>query len=201
MTDQQPSTPYLIVGLGNPGREYQESRHNIGFLLLSRLAERLGVSFSRLQSKALVTDGRYQDHKIILAKPQTFMNLSGQAVGPLVNFYKIPLENMLVVYDEVDLPFGTLRLRPSGGSGGHNGMKSLITRLGTEGFPRLRLGVSRPPGRMEAAAYVLQDFSSEEAALLPEILDLAGDAALTFITQGIEAAMNRYNGDVLDGEE
>lgn len=201
MTDQQPSTPYLIVGLGNPGREYQESRHNIGFLLLSRLAERLGVSFSRLQSKALVTDGRYQDHKIILAKPQTFMNLSGQAVGPLVNFYKIPLENLLVVYDEVDLPFGTLRLRPSGGSGGHNGMKSLITRLGTEGFPRLRLGVSRPPGRMEAAAYVLQDFSSEEAALLPEILDLAGDAALTFITQGIEAAMNRYNGDVLDGEE
>jgi PTH1 family peptidyl-tRNA hydrolase len=201
MTDQQPSTPYLIVGLGNPGREYRESRHNIGFLLLSHLAERLGVSFSRLQSKALVTDGRYQDHKIILAKPQTFMNLSGQAVGPLVNFYKIPLENLLVVYDEVDLPFGTLRLRPSGGSGGHNGMKSLITRLGTEGFPRLRLGVSRPPGRMEAAAYVLQDFSAEEAALLPEILDLAGDAALTFITQGIEAAMNRYNGDALDGEE
>lgn len=201
MTDQQPSTPYLIVGLGNPGREYRESRHNIGFLLLSHLAERLGVSFSRLQSKALVTDGRYQDHKIILAKPQTFMNLSGQAVGPLVNFYKIPLENLLVVYDEVDLPFGTLRLRPSGGSGGHNGMKSLITRLGTEGFPRLRLGVSRPPGRMEAAAYVLQDFSREEAALLPEILDLAGDAALTFITQGIEAAMNRYNGDALDGEE
>jgi PTH1 family peptidyl-tRNA hydrolase len=201
MTDQQPSTPYLIVGLGNPGREYRESRHNIGFLVLSHLAERLGVSFSRLQSKALVTDGRYQDHKIILAKPQTFMNLSGQAVGPLVNFYKIPLENLLVVYDEVDLPFGTLRLRPSGGSGGHNGMKSLITRLGTEGFPRLRLGVSRPPGRMEAAAYVLQDFSAEEAALLPEILDLAGDAALTFITQGIEAAMNRYNGDALDGEE
>ncbi len=201
MTDQQPSTPYLIVGLGNPGREYRESRHNIGFLLLSHLAERLGVSFSRLQSKALVTDGRYQDHKIILAKPQTFMNLSGQAVGPLVNFYKIPLENLLVVYDEVDLPFGTLRLRPSGGSGGHNGMKSLITRLGTEGFPRLRLGVSRPPGRMEAAAYVLQDFSREEAALLPEILDLAGDAALTFITQGIEAAINRYNGDALDGEE
>jgi len=201
MIDQQPSTPYLIVGLGNPGREYRESRHNIGFLLLSHLAERLGVSFSRLQSKALVTDKRYQDHKIILAKPQTFMNLSGQAVGPLVNFYKIPLENLLVVYDEVDLPFGTLRLRPSGGSGGHNGMKSLITRLGTEGFPRLRLGVSRPPGRMEAAAYVLQDFSREEAALLPEILDLAGDAALTFITQGIEAAMNRYNGDALDGEE
>lgn len=201
MTDQQPSTPYLIVGLGNPGHEYRESRHNIGFLLLSHLAERLGVTFSRLQSKALVTDGRYQDHKIILAKPQTFMNLSGQAVGPLVNFYKIPLENLLVVYDEVDLPFGTLRLRPSGGSGGHNGMKSLITRLGTEGFPRLRLGVSRPPGRMEAAAYVLQDFSREEAALLPEILDLAGDAALTFITQGIEAAMNRYNGDALDGEE
>ncbi len=201
MIDQQSSTPYLIVGLGNPGREYRESRHNIGFLLLSHLAERLGVSFSRLQSKALVTDKRYQDHKIILAKPQTFMNLSGQAVGPLVNFYKIPLENLLVVYDEVDLPFGTLRLRPFGGSGGHNGMKSLITRLGTEGFPRLRLGVSRPPGRMEAAAYVLQDFSAEEAALLPEILDLAGDAALTFITQGIEAAMNRYNGDALDGEE
>lgn len=201
MTEQLNSAPYLIVGLGNPGRGYQDNRHNIGFQLLNRLAERLGVSFSRLQSKALVTDSRYQGHKVILAKPQTFMNLSGQSAGPLVNFYKVPLENLLIVYDEVDLPFGTLRLRPFGGSGGHNGMKSLITRLGTEAFPRLRLGVGRPPGRMEAADYVLQDFSKQEQELLPEILEQAGEAALTFVAQGIEAAMTQYNGAALNGDE
>lgn len=201
MTEQLNSAPYLIVGLGNPGRGYQDNRHNIGFQMLNRLAERLGVSFSRLQSKALVTDSRYQGHKVILAKPQTFMNLSGQSAGPLVNFYKVPLENLLIVYDEVDLPFGTLRLRPFGGSGGHNGMKSLITRLGTEAFPRLRLGVGRPPGRMEAADYVLQDFSKQEQELLPEILEQAGEAALTFVARGIEAAMTQYNGAALNGDE
>ena len=202
MSELHPSTiPYLIVGLGNQGREYQGNRHNIGFLLVNHLAERLGISFSRLQSKALVTDGRYQGRKIILAKPQTFMNLSGQAVGSLVNFYKVALEQLLIVYDEVDLPFGTLRMRPSGGSGGHNGMKSIIERLGTEDFPRMRLGVGRPPGRMEAADYVLQNFSKEEQERLVEILDRAGEAALTFVAQGIEEAMNRYNGDALLDEE
>lgn len=188
--------PFLIVGLGNPGREFSENRHNIGFMLLSALAQRLGVSFSRLESKALITKGIYRARRLILAKPQTFMNLSGQAVGALLRFYKVPQENLLVCYDDVDLPFGSLRLRPGGGSGGHKGVQSIIEQAGTQEFPRLRLGIGRPPGRMQAADYVLQDFSRQQSALLPEILDLGVEALLTFIVDGLESAMNQYNGMV-----
>jgi PTH1 family peptidyl-tRNA hydrolase len=188
---QQPN--YLIAGLGNPGREYLGNRHNIGFMLLDRLASRLQVTFSRLESRALVTKAGYQDHRLILAKPQTYMNLSGQAVGSLVRFYKVPLEQMLVVYDDVDLPFGALRMRPTGGSAGQKGMASIIERLGSQNFPRLRIGIGRPPGRMDAAAYVLQDFSRQEADELTQVLDRAAEAVLTFVTEGITEAMNRYN--------
>jgi PTH1 family peptidyl-tRNA hydrolase len=191
------STPtYLIAGLGNPGREYRNNRHNIGFMLVDRLANRLGVSFSRMESKALVTKSEYQGRRIVLAKPQTYMNLSGQAVGALARFYKVPLENILVVYDDVDLPQETLRMRPGGGSAGHNGMKSIIERLGSQEFPRLRLGVGRPPGHKEAANYVLQDFSKAEAEMLPQILDRAVDAVLVYITEGLNAAMTHFNGAV-----
>jgi PTH1 family peptidyl-tRNA hydrolase len=188
--------PYLIVGLGNPGPHYRYNRHNIGFMLADRLAERLGVKFSRLESKALVTKGEHQGRRIVLAKPQTFMNLSGQAVGALVRFYKVPLSNLLIAYDDVDLPLGTLRLRPGGGSAGQKGMASIIERLGTQEFPRLRLGIGRPPGRMDAADYVLQDFSAGERELLGPVLDRAAEAALVFVVEGLEAAMNRYNGAV-----
>ncbi len=199
MTEPTTSTPpqnntYLVVGLGNPGREHQTNRHNVGFMLVSHLADRLGVTFSRLQSKALVTTASYEGERLILAKPQTYMNLSGQAVGSLVRFYKLPLENLLVVYDDVDLPFGVLRLRPSGGSGGQQGMRSIIQTLSTQDFPRLRVGIDRPPGRMQAADYVLQDFSPDQAEVLPEVLDRGVEAVLTFITAGLDAAMNRYNG-------
>jgi PTH1 family peptidyl-tRNA hydrolase len=193
MNSIEPSNFYLIVGLGNPGREYKGNRHNLGFMVLDCLAARLGSSFGRLQSHALIAKGEYQERRIILAKPQTYMNLSGQAVGSLARFYKVPPENMLVVYDDVDLPLGTLRLRPDGGSAGQKGMRSIIERLGTEVIPRLRVGIGRPPGRMDAAAYVLQDFSRDEADLLPQILDRACEAALTFITRGLETAMNQYN--------
>ncbi|MBN1146947.1 MAG: aminoacyl-tRNA hydrolase [Anaerolineales bacterium] len=185
---------FLIVGLGNPGRQYRQNRHNIGFRLIDHLAERLGVSFSRMESKALATHVDYQGQRLILAKPQTYMNLSGQAVGSLVRFYKTPLENLLVAYDDVDLPLGVLRLRPQGGSAGQKGMASIIERLGTNQFPRLRLGVDRPPGRMDAAAYVLQDFTSAQEELLAVTLERAVDAVLVFVTQGLEAAMNQYNG-------
>lgn len=188
------TAPFLIVGLGNPGRGYKETRHNIGFMVVDRLAARLGLAFSRLESKALVTRGEHRGKKVILAKPQTFMNLSGQAVSGLMRFYKVPLEHLLVVYDDVDLPLGTLRLRPSGGAGGQKGMLSVIERLGTQDFPRMRLGIDQPPGRMEAADYVLQEFSRAQAEHLPEILDRAAEAVLTFIEEGLEAAMNRYNG-------
>jgi PTH1 family peptidyl-tRNA hydrolase len=188
------SPPYLIAGLGNPGREYAASRHNVGFMLVDRLAARLGASFSRLESKALVCKSEYQGLRLFLAKPQTYMNLSGQAVGGLFNYYRVPLEHLLVVYDDVDLPLGTLRLRPGGGSAGQKGMKSIIERLGSQDFPRLRIGIDRPPGRMDAAAYVLQDFSRQQAEFLPPLLERAVDATLVFITQGLEAAMNQFNG-------
>ena len=186
-------TTYLIAGLGNPGREYKDSRHNVGFMVLGRLAERLGVTFSRVESRALMTKADYQSSRLILAKPQTYMNLSGQSVGALLRFYKLPLENLLVVYDDVDLPFGTIRMRPSGGSGGHKGMQSIIQTLTSQEIPRMRIGIERPPGRMQAADYVLQDFSKEESEMLPEILDRAVDAALTFVTEGVETAMNQFN--------
>jgi PTH1 family peptidyl-tRNA hydrolase len=190
------SLQILFVGLGNPGREYRNNRHNIGFMALDRLAGRLGINFSRLESKALITKTEYSGRRLILAKPQTFMNLSGQSVSSLVRFYKIPLENMLVAYDDVDLPFGTIRLRPGGGSAGHRGMGSVIERLGIENFPRLRMGVGRPPGHMEAADYVLQDFSRSEVETLPVILDNAVDAMLLCVTKGLVSAMNQFNGTV-----
>ena len=194
-TPEDPNDPqtYLFVGLGNPGREYRDTRHNIGFMVVDRLAERLGVSFSRMQFKTLITDGRYQGHKVLLAKPQTYMNRSGGAVGSLVNFYKLPLENLLVVYDDVDLPFETIRIRPDGGSGGHKGMKSIIEQLGTQAYARMRLGIGRPPGRMEAADYVLKAFSNDEDGFLSVFLDRAAEAALACLARGIEHAMNQYN--------
>jgi peptidyl-tRNA hydrolase, PTH1 family len=186
--------PYLITGLGNPGRQYQHTRHNIGFMIVNHLADRLGISFSRLESKALVTKGDFQTHRLVLAKPQTFMNLSGQAVGALVKFYKVPLAHLLVVYDDADLPLGTLRMRPGGGSAGQKGMASILERLGTQDVPRLRFGIGRPPGRMPASAYVLQDFGKAELELLPSLLDRSVDAILAFVSDGLEAAMNQYNG-------
>lgn len=185
---------YLITGLGNPGREYRFNRHNVGFMLLDKLAEHLEVSFSRLESKALVTKTNYSNARLILVKPQTYMNNSGQAVGSLLRFYKVPLENLFVVYDDVDLPLGTIRIRSGGGSAGQKGMKSIIERLGSQDFPRIRIGVGRPPGRMSAADYVLQDFSSDEKTLISETLDRGVEATLMFVREGLETAMNRYNG-------
>ncbi len=185
---------YLIVGLGNPGREYRENRHNIGFMLIDRLSVRLGARMTRMQSKALLGSVNHEGIKIILAKPQTFMNLSGQAVQSLVRFYKLPLENIILVHDDLDIPFGTLRLRPGGGPGGQKGIKSTIQHLGTQDFPRLRLGIGRPPGRMDPAAYVLQDFRKGDEQILSETLDRAADAALIFISEGLDKAMNQFNG-------
>ena len=187
--------PYLIVGLGNPGREYRGNRHNMGFMLLDHLAERLGVTFARLESQALVAKTEHAGKRIVLAKPQAYMNLSGQPVGALLRYYKIPNSQLLVAYDDVDLPLGSLRLRPGGGSAGQKGMASIIERLGTQEFPRLRLGIDRPPGKMPAAAYVLQDFSSIQQPVVSSALERAADAVLLFVTDGLETAMNRFNGN------
>ena len=189
----QEDSRYLIVGFGNPGRQYKCNRHNVGFMLVDNLAKRLGTTFSRMESKALVTKTTYLDKRLILAKPQTYMNLSGQSVASLVKFYKIPLENLLIAYDDVDLPLGAIRLRPMGGSAGQKGMRSTIERLGTEEFPRIRLGIDRPPGAMQAADYVLQDFSKDEIEIVNHVIDRATDATLLFITEGLDVAMNKYN--------
>ncbi|GER79959.1 MAG: aminoacyl-tRNA hydrolase [Anaerolineales bacterium] len=187
---------YLIIGLGNPGREYKDNRHNIGFMLIDRLAVRIDARGIKLQSKAIVTSGFYEERKLILAKPQTYMNLSGQSVQGLLHFYKIPSENLMVAHDDLDLPLGTIRIRPGGGAGGQRGMASTIERLGTKDFPRLRIGIGRPPGRMAPADYVLQNFSRAEMLIVSETLDRAADAVLTFVTEGLNAAMNRFNGSV-----
>jgi peptidyl-tRNA hydrolase, PTH1 family len=185
---------YLLIGLGNPGREYKDNRHNIGFMLVDRLAVRLDARGMKLQSKAIVTSGLYGDRKLILAKPQTYMNLSGQSVQGLLHFYKIPPENLIVAHDDLDLPLGTIRIRPGGGAGGQRGMASTIEYLGTKDFPRLRLGIGRPPGRMAPADYVLQDFSRADLLIVSETLDRAADAVLTFVTAGLNKAMNQFNG-------
>jgi len=187
---------FLIIGLGNPGREYKDNRHNIGFMLIDRLAVRLNARGIKLQSKAIVTSALYEERKIILAKPQTYMNLSGQSVQGLLHFYKIPTENLIVAHDDLDIPFGTIRIRPGGGPGGQRGMASTIELLGTKDFPRLRIGIGRPPGRMDPSDYVLQDFSKEEQKLVSETLDRAADAALTFVTEGLNKSMNKFNGSV-----
>jgi PTH1 family peptidyl-tRNA hydrolase len=189
---------YILVGLGNPGRQYGATRHNVGFMLIDRLAVRLEAGGMRLQSKALVTTARYDGRKILLAKPQTYMNLSGQSVHGLANFYKLPLERLLVAHDDLDLPFGTLRVRPGGGAGGQKGVASAIEQLGSQDFARLRIGIGRPPGRMDPSDYVLQAFSSEEQKVLAGILDRATVAVLTFITDGLQTAMNRVNGEIVD---
>lgn len=186
---------FLIVGLGNPGRAHLYNRHNVGFMVADRLAARAGIELKRVQNKAIVGNGRVADRPVILAKPQTFMNLSGEAVGPLVNYYRIPLGNVLVVYDELDIPFGEIRLREKGGAGGHNGMRSIIQHLGND-FARMRLGIGRPPGRMDPAAFVLQDFGRDELPLASEMLSIAVEAVESFVRYGIDLTMSRFNGPV-----
>jgi PTH1 family peptidyl-tRNA hydrolase len=193
---QPPETSglFIIVGLGNPGRKYERNRHNVGFMLLNRLSAKLGESFAKVEAKALICKTTYHGNRLILVKPQTYMNNSGSSVSSLVRFYQVRLENLLVIYDDVDLPQGAIRIRPGGGSGGQKGMQSILDRLGSEDIPRMRIGTGRPPGRMEAADYVLQDFDAQEINLLNDTFDRGVDAVLTFIRFGLEKAMNDFNG-------
>jgi len=182
----------LIVGLGNPGRKYAHNRHNVGFWCLDRLAQAHGLSFTRRRAKASLALGKIADVGVVLAKPLTYMNLSGQAVGQLVSFYKLPLEGILVICDDLDLPPGTIRLRPEGGSGGHKGMHSIIEALGSQAFPRLRVGIGRPPGN-DAVSYVLSDFTADEQIMLENVYKRVVAAVELFLREGVEAAMNAYN--------
>lgn len=192
--------PFLIVGLGNPGREYRDTRHNIGFLVIDRLCSAMGITLNRVQAKALISSGVLEGRKVIVAKPQTYMNLSGQAVRGLLNFYKIPIEQLMVTYDDLDLPLGTLRIRPGGGSAGARGMASIIEQLGTQEFARLRMGIGRPPGQKDAAAYVLQPFHRSEQEMLAQVLDHAVEAVRVFVREGLNSTMNQFNGSLEERE-
>jgi PTH1 family peptidyl-tRNA hydrolase len=191
---------FLIIGLGNPGREYEMTRHNIGFLVIDRLAERWGVDVNKYKFKALLGEYRKPHEKIVLIKPQTFMNLSGNAVRSFYQFYKAPLTQVMVIFDDLDLPFGNIRIRKSGGSSGQKGMKSIIEQLGTEEFPRIRVGLGRPPGKMNSADFILNKFKTTEKKDLEFILDKCVDVVECFIENGLDTTMNRYNGSALDDE-
>ena len=180
----------IVVGLGNPGKNYAGTRHNVGFMALDRLARHWGSAFKLDKArKGEMASGP----GVLLVKPQTFMNESGLCVGPLARFFKIPPEQVFVVYDDIAFPLGTMRLRPGGSAGGHNGMKSLIAHLGTDKFPRLRIGIGGTGGK-EMVAHVLGDFRPDEREILETTLDRAEEEMLCVIQNGIEAAANKYNG-------
>ena len=184
----------LIVGLGNPGKKYECTRHNIGFMCVDMLLKKLNASLDQEGFKSFYTTVFHKGEKIIIMEPQTYMNLSGEAVSAIVNFYKIEHEDILVIYDDLDLPAGKLRLRSSGSSGGHNGMKNIIAMLGTEDFIRIRVGIGEKPPRYDLADYVLGHFSKEERALVEEAMDDAMLAAEAFLMDDLSSAMNEFNG-------
>ena len=191
---------FIIVGLGNPGREYENTRHNIGCMAVDKIAAEWGIEISRLRFKSLAGEGKFGGKKIILVKPQTYMNRSGHAVQSFLRFYKTGLENLLVIHDDLDLPFGSIRIRESGGSGGQRGMESIIGQLGSPDFARLRLGIGRPPGRMNPADYVLKKFRNNEQVDLDLVLSAACKAVESLLLENIEKAMTRFNHSVLDDE-
>ena len=181
----------IVVGLGNPGREYAATRHNLGFMVLDQLGRSHAASERHNRFRSDLVEIFDEGEKIVLLKPRTYMNLSGSAVREVVNWYKTPLDNLLVVVDDIDLPFGSMRLRARGGSGGHNGLKSIIAELGTDAFPRMRIGIGRGPGH--ATRQVLSRFTSEEERVLPSALQAAADCVLEWHRHGIINAMNRCN--------
>ena len=194
---------WLVVGLGNPGPEYARTRHNAGFLVVDLLAERIGVRFASHRSRVLAGEGAFglpgaRDRvPVVLAKPRSYMNESGGPVAGVRDFYKVPLERLVVVHDELDLPYGTVRLKRGGGDNGHNGLRSVTRSLGSRDYLRVRFGVGRPPGRQDPADYVLKPFSVAEAKELPFLVDRAADAVEELVESGLEAAQNRFHADTV----
>ncbi len=184
---------WLIAGLGNPGPRYAANRHNAGFMVADILADRIGARFKRHRSRAVVAEGALAGVPVTVAKPLSYMNLSGAAVAAASRFYRIPPERVVVVHDELDIPFGTLRLKLGGGDGGHNGVRSVTAALGTRDYYRARIGIGRPPGRMDPADYVLRDFSTAERADLPELLDRVADAVTDLVADGLAVAQTRFH--------
>lgn len=188
--------PKLIVGLGNPGEKYARTRHNVGWAVLDAFARKQGVTLDRTGFHGLYGEGRWAPtgEKMILLKPLTFMNLSGRSVAPLLSFYKLTHTELLVIYDDLDLPPGKIRMREQGGSGGHNGMKSIIEQLGAEDFPRLKVGIGRPAPGWEVMDWVLAPFGADDAATVTQVIPRAVEAVEAFLTEGPVKAMTKYNG-------
>ena len=185
---------YIIVGLGNPSKQYEGTRHNAGFMTLDVLADRYNIDISEKKHKALCGKGVIEGNKVVLLKPQTFMNLSGESVRAAADFYKVAPEEIIVIYDDISLEPGQLRVRKKGSAGGHNGMKNIIAHLGTQDFPRIRVGVGEKPAGMDLADYVLGRFSKGERELLEEAFKEVARAAVAILCDGIESAMNQFNG-------
>jgi PTH1 family peptidyl-tRNA hydrolase len=188
----------LIVGLGNPGKEYSSNRHNIGFLCLNHFAKKHRIEFDKKQSKARVGTGRVAGYEVVLAKPQTYMNASGESVAGLVRKYSLNLDDMVIIHDDLDLPLGKIRIRAGNSAGGHNGIKSIIFSLGRQDFIRIRVGIGRPltpegTNDRQVVDYVLGDFSSQEKEILEETIGRVSEAVLDLLTKGLAAAMNTYN--------
>lgn len=184
----------LIIGLGNPGRKYANTRHNIGFMVLDELARALGCAVDKKHCRSLVGQGFSEGQKVLLAKPQTFMNNSGEAVLELLNYYQDSMDDLIVIHDDLDLEFGRIRFKTGGGTGGHNGLKSISHYLNSPDYDRLKIGIGRPKGFMQVESYVLSEFSSAEAVQLPKIIAAARDGLIIWAREGIRQAMNDLNG-------
>jgi PTH1 family peptidyl-tRNA hydrolase len=189
-----PDERHLVVGLGNPGPRYAGTRHNAGFLVVDLLAERMGAPLKAHKGRADVAEGRLGGVPVVVVKPRSFMNESGGPVVAVARFFKVPVERITVVHDELDLPYGVLRLKRGGGDGGHNGLRSLTAALGSKDYARVRFGIGRPPGRQDPADYVLRDFSAAERKELAFLVDRAADAVEAVLSLGLEPAQNAFNG-------
>ncbi len=184
---------YLIVGLGNPEPEYSYTRHNMGFDVINKIAKKCGIDISRTKFNGLYGSGIIKDEKVILLKPQTYMNLSGQSIKPFADFYKIPLENVIVIYDDMDVPVGNIKIRKKGGPGTHNGAKSVVHELASEDFPRIRVGIGKPVDEYDAIDYVIGKLDEEKHKPLEAGINKAADAIIYYIEHGIDNAMNKFN--------
>lgn len=183
---------FVIAGLGNPGKKYEKTRHNMGFLVVDRIAEKCGISVKKMKHRALVGEGRISGRRALLVKPQTYMNLSGESIREIVDYYDAELEDVIVIYDDFDLEIGSIRVRKKGSAGSHNGMKSVISHLGSGDFPRVRIGIGKS-GNLDWKDFVIGKVSSQEKDVISEAVDKAADAVLCILEKGIDRAMNEYN--------
>ncbi len=186
-------TTYIIAGLGNPGNKYNNTRHNVGFDAIDLMAHLNNISVTKVKFKALIGEGNIEGCRVILVKPQTYMNLSGESIREIIEWYKIPMKNIIIMFDDIDLELGKIRVRPKGSSGTHNGMRNIIYQIQSDEFPRVRIGIGRPPQGWDLADYVLSKFTLDERNIVNESIKNAVEAVSTLLKSGVDAAMNKYN--------